>query len=249
MTTDREIKNQNQQDLDVFALTSQYFENGQDSTIQKIENFAKYVPRQTLAKFLVRYEIFKRILPVNGSIVEAGVLRGGGLFTWAKLSAIFEPVNHTRKIIGFDTFAGFPSVHEKDQLGDSSHLRVGGLEADSYDDILNGIRLYDLNRPVGHIPKIELVKGDIAVTMPQYVRDNPHLVVSLLYLDVDLYEPTKVALQTVLERMPKGSIIVFDELNAKMFPGETSAVHDVIGIKNLRIERFPTDSYVSYAVL
>jgi hypothetical protein len=44
-------------------------------------------------------------------------------------------------------------------------------------------------------------------------------------------------------------MIVFDELNAKMFAGETSAVHDVIGIKNLRIERFPTDSYVSYAVL
>jgi hypothetical protein len=74
-------------------------------------------------------------------------------------------------------------------------------------------------------------------------------VVSLLYLDVDLYEPTKVALETFVPRMPRGAVIVFDELNAQMFSGETLAVNDVIGLQNLRIERFPFDSYVSYCVL
>ncbi len=246
---DREIKNQSQENLSFFEQVAEYFDSGPDTTLQKIENFAKYVPRQTLAKFLVRYEIFKKILHINGSIVECGVLRGGGLLTFAQLSAIFEPVNHTRKIIGFDTFEGFPSIHEKDKAGDSSHLHEGGLEATSYDDILRGAELYDMNRPVGHIPKIELVKGDIKETMPQYLQANPHLVVSLLYLDVDLYEPTKVALEFLLERMPKGAVLVFDELNAKIFPGETSAVQEVIGLNNLHIERFPTDSYVSYAVL
>ena len=76
-----------------------------------------------------------------------------------------------------------------------------------------------------------------------------HLVVSLLYLDLDIYEPTKKALEVFLPRMPKGAIIVFDELNAKIFPGETMAVAEAIGLRNLRIERFPFDSYVSYAVL
>jgi hypothetical protein len=49
--------------------------------------------------------------------------------------------------------------------------------------------------------------------------------------------------------MPKGGVIVFDELNAKMFPGETVAVEEVLGIRNLTIKRFPFDSYVSYAVI
>lgn len=245
----REIKNQSKQDLGFFEQTARFFESGPDSTLNKIENFAKYVPRQTLAKFLARCEVFNRILNVNGSIVECGVLRGGGLFTFAKLSSIFEPVNHTRKIIGFDTFGGFPSIHEKDRQSTSSHLQEGGLGADVYEELLEGVALYDSNRAVGHIPKIELVKGDIAETMPKYVQDNPHLVVSLLYLDVDLYEPTKIALECLLDRIPKGGIICFDELNAKMFTGETAAVHEVIGLNNLRIERFPFDSYVSYAVL
>jgi hypothetical protein len=49
--------------------------------------------------------------------------------------------------------------------------------------------------------------------------------------------------------MPKGAVIVFDELNAKMFPGETRAVDEVLGLKNIRIKRFSFDSYVSYAVI
>lgn len=245
----REIENQSAQDLSSFEQTSRYFENSPGSTLDKIENFAKYVPRQTLAKFLARYEIFKKTLLINGSIVECGVLRGGGLFTFAKLSAIFEPVNHTRKIIGFDTFEGFPSISEQDHQGTSSHLQAGGLSADAYEDLRKGIELYDTNRAVGHIPKIELVKGDIKETVPNYLQDNPHLVVSLLYLDVDLYEPTKVALEHFIDRMPKGGIICFDELNAKIFPGETTAVNEVLGLNKLRIERFPFDSYVSYAVL
>ena len=56
-------------------------------------------------------------------------------------------------------------------------------------------------------------------------------------------------LEAFLPKMPRGALIVFDELNAKMFPGETVAVDEVIGIKNLKIQRFPFDSYVSYAVI
>jgi hypothetical protein len=111
------------------------------------------------------------------------------------------------------------------------------------------VTLYDQNRPIAHIPKVELVKGDLCKTGPAYLKLNPHLVVSMLYLDLDLYEPTKVALETFLPRMPKGAVIVFDELNAKMFPGETLAVDEVLGLRNIRIRRMPFDSYVSYCVI
>src|SRR5206468_330588 len=114
------------------------------------------------------------ILSVNGSIIECGVLRGGGAFTFAKLSSIFEPINHTRKIIGFDTFEGFPSIHEKDRAGIYHELQQGGLAADSLDDLRRGAAIFDLNRPVGHIPKLEFVRGDIAETVPEYVARNPH---------------------------------------------------------------------------
>jgi hypothetical protein len=71
----------------------------------------------------------------------------------------------------------------------------------------------------------------------------------MLYLDVDLYEPTRAALAAFVPRMPKGAIVVFDELNAETFPGETMAADEILGLRKVRIERFPFDSYVSFCVV
>jgi hypothetical protein len=245
----REPKNQSQADLAQFSAMKEVFDAANGTFAEKIDAFSKFASRQAIAKFLARYEIFKKILHVNGSIVECGVLHGGGLLWFAKLSSILEPTNHVRKIIGFDTFEGFPSIHEVDRQGDSSHLRESGLTGSPLDEVKRAVSLYDMNRPLAHIPKVELVPGDLAATAPTYVKANPHLVVSLLYLDVDLYEPTKKALECFVPLMPKGAIVVFDQLNAKMFPGETRAVDEVLGIRNITIERFPFDSYVSYCVI
>ena len=216
----------------------------------KIDAFPKFVSRQALSKFLVRYEIFQKILHVNGSIIECGVLHGAGLFTFAKLSTIFEPVNHTRKIIGFDTFKGFPSINEADSLtGTSSHLQPGSLAGNSKSDIERAVSLYDTNRMLSHVNKIELVDGDLNVTAPLYLEKNPHLLVSLLYLDLDIYQPTKTAIETFLPRMPKGAVIVFDELNTATFPGETLALIETVGINDIELRRSPIDPYISYAVL
>ena len=246
----REPKNQSSSDLSQFERIDSFFLEDLGSVFNKIESFPKYVTRQSLAKFLTKYEIFKKILHVNGSIIEAGVLHGGGTLAWGKLSSILEPTNHTRKIFGFDTFEGFPSVDQKDKNDtDGSLVNVGELKGSTFESVVEAISIYDENRPLSHIPKVQLVKGDIEKTVPSFIKKNPHLVVSMLYLDADLYTPTKIMLEAFLPKMPKGAIVVFDELNAKMFPGETIAVEEVVGINNLEIKRFPFDSYVSYAVI
>ena len=89
------------------------FERSSDAFEKRMDNFPKYVRRQALTKTLAQYEIFRRVLRVKGSIVECGVLRGGSLFTWLHLSSILEPINFTRRIYGFDTFAGFPPSPRK----------------------------------------------------------------------------------------------------------------------------------------
>lgn len=226
-----------------------YFSNSIGSNVEKLQNFTKYVPTQDLRKFLCRYELFRKILHVHGSIVECGVLYGGGLMAWAQLSEIFEPLNHLRNIIGFDTFAGFVSVSGMDKTGTAFQGKNGGLAIDTYDDLLKSIALYNKNRFLNHIEKIKLVKGDVAESLPRYLKANPHLVVSLLYLDFDIYEPTVVALKHLVTRIPKGGIIAFDELNHEVWPGETIAVMQEIGINNLRIERLPFGSTMSYAVI
>jgi hypothetical protein len=226
-----------------------YFNTSVGTIAERLENFPKYVPRQMLTQFLYRYEIFRRILTVHGSIIECGVLFGGGLMAWAQLSSILEPVNHQRRIIGFDTFDGFVDIAQEDRRGTSSFLRPGAYAVDSYGDLQTAISLFDANRFLGHIAKVEIVKGDIRHTLPDFVERNPHTVVSLLHLDLDLFEPTRAALEHLVPRMPKGSIIAFDQLNSSDWPGETIAALDTLGVRNLRIERCAFETTRSFAVL
>jgi hypothetical protein len=226
-----------------------YFARSLGNNVDKLRNFSKFVPRQALSTFLAKHVLFQHVLGVHGHIIECGVFLGGGLMTWAQLSAIYEPVNHLRQIIGFDTFAGFPGMHDKDAGDKLDYSKPGGLAVLGLDDLRECARLYDLNRPVGHIPRIDFAVGDARKTIPEYLEKNPHLVVAMLYLDFDLYEPTKVAIETFLPRMPRGAVLAFDELNQAAWPGETLAVLESVGLHKLRIQRFPIAPQLSYAIL
>jgi hypothetical protein len=249
--TVKESANQSLSDLNALDQVGAYWNASPGTPVAKLDAFTKYVSRQSITKLLARYEIFKQQLEVNGSIVEMGVHRGSSLMSWAHFSAILEPVNYLRKVIGFDTFEGFPSLSEKDAKGNSEYLEVGGfaVEENMAQDLERAIELFDGTRYLNHIPKVELVKGDIAKTLPDFLEKNPHLVVSLLHLDADLYEPTKIALELLVPRMPKGAIIAFDELNMQLFPGETLATMETLGLPNLRLRRFPFATSLSYAVI
>lgn len=221
------------------------------SLARRLQSFPRHVRRQDLARVLAKHEIFKLVLPVTGSIVEGGVFAGGGLLAWSQFSAIHEPYNHTRRVIGFDTFAGFPDLHAKDtEHGASEHLRQGALQ--SHDTIVAEltrlVEIHDRNRPLGHIPKVELVVGDAVETIPRYVADHPYLLVSLLYLDFDIYEPTRVALEHLFARVVPGGVVAFDELNCAEFPGETAGLLETVGLGRAPLRRFPFDPYISYFV-
>jgi hypothetical protein len=231
---------------EVAGNVGRIFSKCPDAVEIKLENFPKYVRRQHLKRFLALYEVFKRTLPVKGSVVECGVYRGFGLMTWAKLSAMLEPENLTRRIYGFDTFEGFPVVSEKD-ANPIAAPEVGTLRANSYDELQELLVEYDKDRFLGHIDKVHLIRGDVVQTIPKFVEEHPHLLVSLLFLDLDLYEPTKTALERFVPRMPKGAIIALDELDNPMWPGETLALLDTVGLKHLRLQRLEWDPYIAFA--
>lgn len=213
---------------------------------RRIENFPVYFRRKSMTRLLALYEVFKEALEVKGSIVECGVHRGFGLMAWAKFSSVLEPADLTRRVYGFDTFEGFSSITNRDQSGYATH-KPGDLKAEVYEELQEAIRIFDNDRFLGHVPKVHLVKGDATKTIPQFIEQNQHLVVSLLYMDFDLYEPARVAIEHFVPRMPKGAIIAFDELDNPLWPGETMALLETVGINKLRLRRVPWDPYIAYA--
>jgi hypothetical protein len=224
------------------------FERSADDLPIRLANLARYARRAQVTRFAALYELFKLVLPVKGSIVECGVFRGSSFMTFAQLSAALEPTNLTRRIYGFDSFGGFPSVSPHDcprQTGAS----VGDLASDSLAELTELLKIYDSDRFLGHIQKARLIRGDVVATVPEFVQANSHVVVSLLFLDLDLYEPTIVALRNFLPRMPKGAVLAFDELDNPLWPGETAAVLDEVGLGRLELRRFEFDPYIAYAVL
>ena len=231
------------------AMNRMCFDSNPETWEKKMENFPKYVRRQNITRFLVLYELFKRIRNVKGSIIECGVYQGFGIMSWVKFSAILEPVNLTRRIYGFDTFEGFPSISDKDRSHSTNALQEGGLYADSYDELQQLLEIHDSTRFLGHIPKVKLIRGNAVQTIPSFIEEYPHLLVSLLFLDFDLYEPTRVALENFVPRMPKGAVIAFDELDNPLWPGETQAMLDIFKERKLRIERLDFDPYIGFAVI
>lgn len=237
-------------DKALYGHYAKYFEKSRLPTELKLWSFSKYVRRQDISRFLAKNELFKLQLDIPGVIIECGCHTGGGLMTFSQLSSIYEPYNHQRKVLGFDTFSGFPAIHEKDK-SIASEWSEGDFFVD--DDIITelkqAISLHDENRALSHIAKTELIVGDATKTIPAFIEDNPHIVVSLLYLDFDLYEPTKIALENIIERMPKGAVLAFDQLNTKEFPGETVALIETVGLKNLAFRKTPFDPYITYALI
>lgn len=236
-------------DQSAYSLTTEAFTRASIPLIDKLEAFPRFSTKRSLARFLVKHEMFKKIMGITGVIVECGVFNGAGLFSWAQLSNIYEPTNYTRKIIGFDTFSGFPEVNEK--LDNSGVLasKPGDLRGSKLDELLLSVEKHNNERHLSHIQNVELVQGDFMKTADAYLATQPQTIVSLLYLDFDLYEPTKKALEVFLPRMPKGAIVAFDEINCNSFPGETKAFDEVMGIRNYRVQRFPYDPWISYIQL
>ncbi len=236
------------------ASEAESFERAGGSVAERLADFEKWVSRPALLRFAVRYELFRRVLDVKGSIIECGVRGGGGVMAWAKLCSTFEPFAIHRRVIGFDTFEGFPSLSDQDRPRAGAELavqKVGGFRPahDMYAELTELIDLYDRRRILGNQLKVELVRGDACRTIPAYVERNRHLLVALLFLDFDVYAPTKVALEQLLPRMPKGAVLAFDEVNSAHWPGETEAMLEMLDLRRLELKKFPFDPNVAYAVL
>lgn len=233
-----------------FSQIEQYFNDSSASFTEKAHAFARFMPRQSISYFLARNEIFKKIIPLHGSIFDFGIYRGSSFFTWLQLSSIYEPYNHVRKIVGFDSFKGFSALSDNDLSAEGLgfSLKAEGAMAlhGEEDELEHGIALWDLNRPLGHVNKAQIINGTLPDTFAKYMQEHSETVIALANFGLGLYEPTRDILNLIKPRLQTGSILVFEDLNQAMWPGETKALFEVFGADAVSLERVPFCPHLSW---
>lgn len=184
-----------------------------------------------IGKLLAHYELYNMSMKVAGSVVECGIFKGASFSRFAMFRDLFE-TSSSRKMIGFDIFGKFPDATMEEDIE-----RLKKFVSAAGDESLSEEQLVEVLEAKNCGGNVELIKGNILETVPSYLQSHPELAISLLHLDVDIYEPSKCVIDNLYPRLSRGGILVLDDYG--IFPGATKAVDDYFKDKPEIIEKFP----------
>ena len=195
-------------------------------SIWEVENiFYQKSNISRIGKLIYHYEIYNIIKNLPGDILEFGVFKGSSLIRFMTFRSILEN-NYSRKIYGFDTFNKFPSQKRKDD----KKLRKNFTK-----DAGNPITKKKLNKILldKKFENFELVEGDVLKTLDKFLKKNPNLKISLLHLDMDVYNSTKFVINKLKDKIVKKGIILIDDYGT--VEGATKVIDNYL-VKNKKLE-------------
>ncbi len=206
------------------------------SLLHILAHWPVYTKRILLTRFLAHYELFKMVLDLPGSIVELGVSRGVSFFSFHKFLEIFCPMDTSRKVFGFDSFEGLTDFTEKDGADHvlSDKQRGGWSAAQSEAEVFGLAKLYNDDNVLAR-ERCRLIKGRVQDTLPGFLAETPGLRISLLHLDMDLYDPTLYALEQLWDLVVPGGVIVMDEYGLPPWGGEAAAFDEFCRSRGLKV--------------
>ncbi len=201
------------------------------------------------------FNLIPKLEQVDGDIVEFGVWQGASLVTSA---LILKSLNSEKKIFGFDTFSGFPSIEKRDEFENFVEMATKGqITKDHYEKIkLNARHLASQKikldpRTISNSSDFSSTSLGIVEEKLKYlnVRELITLVetdvtqleefqlpekISLALVDLDLFAGYQRVLPLIWEKLSPGGIIYLDEYYSLKFPGPRLAVDEfssVVGVK------------------
>jgi hypothetical protein len=151
--------------------------------------------------------------------------------------------------LGFDTFEGDAGQSEIDHRAGYVDRKAYTYNANNYDDIKRAIAIFDQDRPLSHLPMVELVRGDLCKTAPQFIKDREEVYFRIIHLSVNLYQPTKDTIDAFYPRLSRGGIIAVNGLNYTV--GASKALRDSLegfGVKSPKFQAVETCPNISYYV-
>lgn len=189
-----------------------------------VENFTCFTGHMSLSRYLGLYELYKMCLGVAGHIAEVGTFKGSSFFLFAKLVNIFESESLTQ-VHGFDWFEGMSLEEDK-----NAKVEAGSYKADEA-TLRKLIKLQELeNMAFIH-------RADVTKDLKPFLDKHKHLQFKLVFLDAGIYDVVTAALPLFWERLTPGGILVLDQYNHELSPGETMAVREIL--PNAKVRTLP----------
>lgn len=228
----KDVKSHKDGELETIKFASrkaEYYKSVQEildlgyETTDYLHYFPAFTGNLTLVRNFTLYELYKRTLGVSGHIAEIGVYKGAGSILFGKLVQIFE-ANSLTMVHGFDWFQGTQAVEE-------NPLQVQGGNLAGEDQLRELIRLQNLDSTV------KIHRLDAHKDFPAFFERYPHLRFKLVFLDSGTYEVTSEAIKAFWPRIVPGGLLVLDQWNSEVAPGETRAVSELL--PHEKIETFP----------
>ena len=209
-----------------------------------IKNYPAFIRRRDLPRILAHYELFKKIVDLPGSIVELGVYLGAGLFTWSKLLETFVPGDRSRKVYGFDNCKGYPEFSPEDGDPNPWVEQMIGQKVVGEGYIRRMVDLHNEDNLLPGVERCKIIIGDIVETVPEFVTKSQGTRISLLYFDVNLYEPTLAGLKHLYPLVLPGGIVAFNGYGGPPWQGEAQAIEQYFD-EQPTMRKFPFSTHPS----
>ena len=169
---------------------------------------------------------------IEGDIVESGVYKGGNLILTKKVLNLFNISD--KNIYGYDTFEGMtkPTTNDKDIFGENPLGQWKKSQKKNYNDWcyspIDEVRK-SFEKETGNSQSLNLVKGRVEETLLK--EENLPKKISLLRLDTDWYESSKIELEVLYPRLVKGGVLILDDYGH--WQGVKKSVDDYFSDKNV----------------
>jgi hypothetical protein len=161
---------------------------------------------RVFTKMTKKIELYLKVKDLTGDILEFGVFKGSGMALFLNLKNMYEP-NSLMKVIGFDFFNGTDTINILDGLNKSMMTAV--LNRVDSNELLHNTVNNRLSKFKSY--NYKLIKGEAVSESNKFNLENPGARIKLLYMDLDLGEPTYNILKNLWSKVVKNGIIVFDE--------------------------------------
>ena len=188
-----------------------YILNINQETYNSFNNFIFSDDTLVFNKLIKKTEIYLNIKSLVGDIVEFGVFKGSGLAIWLKLKKLYEP-HSLMKVIGFDYFDPPELLNSlEDNNKEIMTYVVNRVERDEL--LLDNVKKRLSTISDDYI----LIKGSAVDKCSEYYDKNPGARIKLLYMDLDLGDPTYEILKILWNKIVKNGIVIFDEYGYHKF--------------------------------